>query len=57
MLIDIGWLILGTVWLAEYYIDCPIGNPKEAMIGKLLINYINFMNLNQYKIINRYNCL
>lgn len=34
MLVDITWLVLGTLWLVEYYVDCPIGNPKEAMLGE-----------------------
>uniref|UniRef100_A0A336LAT9 Diacylglycerol lipase-alpha n=1 Tax=Culicoides sonorensis TaxID=179676 RepID=A0A336LAT9_CULSO len=40
MLFDIAWLALGTYWLYEYYIDCPIEHPKDAMIGTIACNWI-----------------
>lgn len=40
MLFDIAWLGLGTYWLYEYYIECPIEHPKDAMIGKFLYSHV-----------------
>lgn len=40
MLFDIAWLGLGTYWLYEYYIECPIEHPKDAMIGKSLNSHV-----------------
>jgi sn1-specific diacylglycerol lipase len=34
MLLDIGCLSAGTYWLKEFYLDCPIYEPKEIVLSK-----------------------
>lgn len=36
MLLDVGWLTLGIVWLYKFYATVEIGEAKEIMLGMLL---------------------
>lgn len=33
MLIEAGWLSAGVTWMVKFYVDCPIDNAKEAVLG------------------------
>lgn len=35
MLLDVGWLSLGVVWLYKFYATVDIGEAKEIMLGML----------------------
>ena len=34
MVFELVWLILGAVWLGFHYHDCPVGLPKNVMMGE-----------------------
>lgn len=60
MLVDITWLVLGSIWLVKYYVDCPIGNPKEALLGKLNSKHLAktlYTLLIKLNNLYRYNCM
>lgn len=38
MLIEAGWLSAGIAWLVKFYIDCPINNAKETVLGIIVYN-------------------
>lgn len=40
ILIDIAWLSLGIAWLKEFYVECPIGEAKEIMLGLVICNWL-----------------
>lgn len=33
--IDIAWLTLGVVWVVNFYMEAPIGEAKEIMLGNV----------------------
>lgn len=33
MIIEAGWLSAGVTWLIKFYVDCPIDNAKETVLG------------------------
>lgn len=39
MLIEAGWLSAGITWLVKFYIDCPIDNAKETVLGLVVCNW------------------
>jgi sn1-specific diacylglycerol lipase len=34
------WLVVGIVWVKEFYMECPIAYPKEIMLGLILCNWL-----------------
>lgn len=36
--IDVAWLALGIVWLVKFYMNSPIGEAKEVMLGEKIKN-------------------
>ncbi|XP_037938608.1 diacylglycerol lipase-alpha isoform X2 [Teleopsis dalmanni] len=43
---DITWLVLGTIWLANYYIIAPIDGAKKTFIAIIICNWtLVFMTL------------
>lgn len=43
MLLDIGWLSLGVVWLYKFYMIVDIGEAREIMLGKSEISSTNIL--------------
>nr|CAH7712239.1 unnamed protein product [Callosobruchus chinensis] len=39
MLVEAGWLSLGIAWLVKYYLDCPVDNAKEIVLGMVIFNW------------------
>lgn len=37
MLIEAGWLSAGVTWLVKFYVDCPIHNAKETVLGTIVL--------------------
>ncbi|KAL0280575.1 UNVERIFIED_CONTAM: hypothetical protein PYX00_001834 [Menopon gallinae] len=36
LLVELGWLILGGVWICRYYADCPASTAKDALLGLVI---------------------
>ena len=45
MLVDLGWLISGIVWIKEFYIQCPIEEPKETMFAATVCNLLVLLTM------------
>lgn len=43
IIVEVSWLILGVVWLFEYYMAVDPGEAREVMLGK-------YYSLSYYKI-------
>ncbi|XP_034235301.1 sn1-specific diacylglycerol lipase alpha isoform X2 [Thrips palmi] len=43
LVFELVWLILGSVWLGFHYYDCPVGLPKNVMMGMVMSNWIVFL--------------
>ncbi|XP_055389650.1 diacylglycerol lipase-alpha isoform X2 [Condylostylus longicornis] len=40
ILFDIAWLVLGIIWIKQYYFEAPVREAKEILIGLLITNWI-----------------
>ena len=45
MIFEAGWLSAGVAWLMTYYVDCPVENARETVLGEYKTNQYFFQNL------------
>lgn len=40
MLVEIGALVYGIIWMQEFYIACPLAEAKEIILSSIICNWI-----------------
>ena len=40
MLVEIGALVYGVIWMKDFYSTCPISEPKEIVLSSMICNFI-----------------
>lgn len=42
LLVEIGWLCAGIIWLTHFYQTCPVDRMKDVMLGKFSTSKLYF---------------